>query len=87
MWFSWSLCWVFGLIRNEGQIIILILLFNRTLSIYKIVEIRIRIRPLIIEAPNFQTQKIKNPTTNSILKVYKLVLKISLENFSSQKIK
>ena len=35
----------------------------------------------------FKPRKLRIPKTNSILKVYKLVLKISPENFSSQKIK
>ena len=44
--------------------------------------LKLRIRPLIIEASNFQGNS-RTPNTNSILKVHRLVLKISLEKFSS----
>ena len=44
------------------------------------------ITSLIIVAPNSQ-KKFRTPNTNSILNTYQLVLKISLEKLSSQKIK
>ena len=46
--------------------------------------LKLRIRPLIIEALNLQGNS-RTPNTNNILKVYKFVLKVSLKKFSSRK--
>ena len=50
------------------------------------VTLKLRIIPFIIDATNFQ-RKSRTPNTNSILKVYQLVLKSESEKFSSQKVK